>query len=99
MAVYGKQDAIREIREAIARIGYGDRCAIVRLSALMVDAAACAKRKNLTEESVIYWQNVVNRIDDVLNKWLNADVLKERDIERVKRNQERSFKTILCEEA
>ena len=98
MAIYGKQDAMREIKETITHINYGNGCEVVRLSAIMVDVAICAKRKNLTEDSVMYWQNIVNRIDDVLNKWLNADVLSARDVERVKRNQERSFKIILCGE-
>ena len=47
----------------------------------------------------MYWQNLVNRIDDVLNKRLQMIGLKPHQTERIKRNQERSFKIILCEEA
>lgn len=99
MAFYGKEEATRQISEAIAHIIKGSTSSVVSLSEMMVCAAECAKRKNLTEESVMYWQNLVNRIDDVLNKRLQMIGLKPHQTKRIKRNQERSFKIILCEEA
>ena len=99
MAFYGKEEAVRKIGEAIALIAKGSICSIIELSEMMVCAAECAKRKNLTEESVMYWQNMVNRIDDVLNKRMRMSKLNPRQIEKIKRNQERSFRIILCEEA
>ena len=98
MAVYGKQQAIEEIsREVFYITNHNSKGSLFRLSEIMVDAAALSKHKNMTEETIMFWQNIVNRIDDVLNKRMKMIKLKQSDIRKIQYNQERSFTIILSE--
>ena len=100
MVICGREHAVEVVsREIYHIVNYNSKDAIVDLSDIMVQAAAWSKHKNMTEETVMFWQNLVNRIDDVLNKRMRRTALRDNQIRRIVRNQERSFAIILGEEA